>query len=410
MKYGLIGERLGHSFSKLIHGELSDYNYELCELAREELSEFLNRREFSAINVTIPYKESVIPHLYFIDDSARTIGAVNTVVNRDGKLYGYNTDFYGMKELFSHAKVSVTGTKAAILGSGATSKTACAVLASLGAKEILRVSRSGGDGLITYGELIEKHSDVEILVNTTPVGTFPNIYDTPIDISHFEKLSGVIDVVYNPIRTPLVLAALERGIPAEGGLYMLVGQAVRASEIFLDKEYPSGTLDTVFEKIRRDKENVVLIGMPASGKSTVGKYLAKRLGRKLVDTDKLIVKRTGMRIPEIFERFGEAEFRRLESEVIRDAAREGSLVIATGGGAILKNENVSALKENGRLFFLDRPLESLVPTKSRPLSSDRASIKKRYSERYGIYSSVCDVKIDADCEIDEVVEKILENF
>ena len=410
MKYGLIGEHLGHSFSRVIHAELSDYDYELCEVARDKLDDFLLWREFSGINVTIPYKERVIPYLHFIDEDARAIGAVNTVVNRDGKLYGYNTDFFGMRMLFEHAKISVSGKKAAILGSGGTSKTALGVLKSLGAREIIRVSRGAGGDTVTYRELTENHRDIEILVNTTPLGMFPNIYDAPVDISDFDNLSGVIDVIYNPQRTPLINAARMRGIPSAGGLYMLVGQAVRASEIFLGTSYPDRTLDSVYEKIRRDKENIVLIGMPASGKSTVGGILKKALGRRLVDTDELIVSRCGMEIPEIFKRFGEEEFRRIESEVIREIAKESSLVIATGGGAVLKNENVSALRQNGRLFFIDRPLEMLVPTASRPLSSDRAAIEKRYSERYGIYSSVCDVRIDADCSASEVAKKITEAF
>lgn len=410
MKYGLIGERLGHSFSKLIHERLSEYKYELVEIPRDGLDEFMTKREFSAINVTIPYKESVIPYLDFIDEAAAAIGAVNTVVNRGDRLYGYNTDFYGMTRLIKNAGIDARDKCAAILGSGGTSKTAEAVLKSLGAGEILRVSRSGRDGAITYEELIARRSDIGIIVNTTPIGMYPNIYDAPVDISLFESLSGVIDAVYNPLRTPLVLACSEHDITAVGGLYMLVGQAVRASEIFLGIEYPEDTLDNIYEQIRRERENIVLIGMPASGKSTVGEILANRLGRRFVDTDELIVKRTGIEIREIFEKYGEPEFRRLEAEIIKEVAAEGSLVIATGGGAILKQENVSALRQNGRLYFIDRPLEKLIPTESRPLSSDRESIEKRYSERYGIYSSVCDERIDADCEPFEVAEKITENF
>lgn len=396
MKYGLIGEHLSHSFSPVIHGMLADYKYELREIAPEDTDAFFRKADFIGINVTIPYKQTVIPYLDFIDEGARAIGAVNTVVKRDGRLYGYNTDFYGMTMLFAHAGVDPKGKKAAILGSGATSKTAAAVLASLGAGEILRVSRSGNDGALTYGELTEKHSDTEIIVNTTPVGMYPDIYGLSLDISAFPALSGVIDAVYNPLRTPLVSDALARGIKAEGGLYMLVAQGVRASEIFLDKEYPGGTLDRIYGNILRRKENIVLIGMPASGKTTVGRLLKNRLGRELLDTDSLIEEKTGMKIPEIFEKYGEAEFRRLETEVIKEVSRGNSCIIATGGGAILREENVRALKQNGRLFFLDRPLEMLVPTKSRPLSSDREAIKKRFEERYDIYCSVCDVRIEAN--------------
>ncbi len=410
MKYGLIGEHLGHSFSKVIHEMLSDNLYELREIPREELDSFMHSRDFSGINVTIPYKESVIPYLDEIDDGAQEIGAVNAVVNRDGRLFGYNTDFYGMRALIMHAGIDVGGKKAAILGSGGTSRTAMAVLNSLGAREILRVSRSGRDGSLAYEELYEKHSDTEIIVNTTPLGMFPNIDTVAVDLSKFERLSGVVDAVYNPLRTRLVLEARARGIIAEGGLYMLVAQAVRASEIFLDKKYADGLIDKVYQRIKSDKENTVLIGMPASGKSTVGKILAEKTGRTLVDTDELIVKKAGIEIKEIFARFGEARFREIESEVIREISGNGSLIIATGGGTILRNENVSSLKKNGTLFFIDRPLEKLMPTDSRPLSSDREAIERRYEERYEIYCSVCDARIDADCEAVTVAEKILENF
>lgn len=410
MKYGLIGEHLGHSFSKVIHEMLSDNLYELCEISKDELDAFMKSHDFSGINVTIPYKESVIPYLDEIDDGAREIGAVNTIVNRNGRLVGYNTDFYGMRELILHAGISVSGRKAAILGSGGTSRTAMAVLKSLGAKEILKVSRSGRDGSITYNELYDSHSDVEIIINTTPLGMFPNTNDAAVDVSKFKRLSGVVDAVYNPLRSRLVLETREKGVAAEGGLYMLVAQAVRASEIFLGKQYSSGTVDEIYNKIKGEKENIVLIGMPASGKSTVGKIIAKKTGRTLVDTDELIVKKTGMEIAEIFSRFGEEKFREIESEIIAEISDSSSLIIATGGGAVLRSENVHSLKKNGRLCFIDRPLENLVPTDSRPLSSSREAIEKRYEERYGIYSSVCDLKIDADCEAVAVAEKILENF
>ena len=410
MKYGLIGEKLGHSFSKIIHLMLSDNPYELCALEGDELSDFMGSKNFLGINVTVPYKEAVIPYLDSIDESARNIGAVNTVIKRGGALIGYNTDFYGMNMLFAHAKIDVEGKKAVILGSGGTSKTAYAVLSSLGANEILRVGRTARDGVISYDELYESHADAEIIVNTTPLGMFPDIYGVALDVTRFPRLSGVIDAVYNPLRSELVLDALANGIKAEGGLYMLVAQAVRASEIFLDRTYPEGTIERIYDKLRREKENVVLIGMPASGKSTIGKILAKKTGKALVDTDKLIVDRAKMEIKDIFSTLGEEKFRELEREIISEISVDGSMIIATGGGAVLNEENIKNLKRNGRLFFIDRPIERLIPTESRPLSSDRESIKKRYCERYGIYSSVCDERIDADCEADAVADKILEKF
>ncbi len=406
MEYGCIGEKLGHSFSKEIHNALAGYSYELLEVSRDALDDFMKDRAFKAINVTIPYKELVIPYLYEADAAAREIGAVNTVVNRDGRLYGYNTDFYGMTELIKHAGVTLQDKKVAILGTGGTAKTARAVAKSLGARQILTVSRSPSGDEISYGDLYEEHSDTDIIINTTPCGMYPNVFTSAVDISGFPSLSGVIDAVYNPLRTPLVTEAKERGIPAEGGLYMLVAQAVRASEIFLDTAYPHGVTERIYEKLLKDKENVVLTGMPASGKSTVGRILRDRMGRELVDTDELITRKIGMPIPEYFEKFGEKEFRERECEVIREICAEGGLVIATGGGAPLRSENVKNLKKNGKIYFIDRPLESLVPTSDRPLAQDRAAIEKRYLERYEIYCKTADVRINADCDALTVADRI----
>ena len=410
MKYGLIGERLGHSFSKTIHGRLADYEYELCEIAPCDLDEFMSKRDFLGINVTIPYKSAVIPYLDEVEPAALKIGAVNTIVNSGGRLIGYNTDFYGMQQLISHAGVDVCGKKVAILGSGATSRTAQAVLDSLGAGEIVKVGRKVGEGIIDYNMLTAEHSDIDVIVNTTPVGMFPEIDGSPVNIDCFKQLIGVIDVVYNPINTELILDARSRGNAAEGGLYMLVGQAVRACEIFLGKEMPDGTLDRTYSEILSEKESIVLIGMPGSGKSTVGEILAKRLGRRLVDTDELIVERIGMSIKDFFALKGEVEFRRIEQEVVGSIADEGSLVISTGGGVVLCEENNKNLRRNGRIFFIDRPLEAIMPTESRPLSSDRSALEKRYLERYPIYCSVCDTRIDASCDAEAVANKILESF
>ena len=410
MKYGCIGEHLGHSYSKEIHAALSDYEYEIREVEREALDSFLSARDFLAINVTIPYKEAVIPHLSHIDKTAKDIGAVNTVVNRAGKLYGYNTDFFGMSALISHAKISLKDKKVAILGTGGTSKTAAAVAKSLGAREIIKVSRSAHDGAVSYSDLYENHSNTDIIINTTPVGMYPKIDASPIDISRFPKLCGVIDAIYNPLRSRLVLSARERGIAAEGGLYMLVAQAVRASEIFLDIEYPLGTVERVYSDVLKSKENIVLIGMPSSGKSTVGKILSDVLGRDFIDTDDLVTENAGMSIPNIFEKYGEKYFRNIESSAVLNASLISSRVIATGGGVPLREENVTALKQNGKIYFLDRSPELLTPTSDRPLSKDKAAIEERYRERYPIYSGKSDKKIDADGKTREVAEKILEDF
>ncbi len=409
MKYGLIGERLGHSFSKSIHRQLG-YEYELREIAKGELGDFMLKRNFLGINVTIPYKEAVIPYLDEIDESAREIGAVNTVVNRDGRLYGYNTDFFGMRRLFDHAGVDACGKKAVILGSGGTSKTARAVLSALGAREIIRVSRVGKDGAISYEELYKSHTDAEIMVNTTPLGMYPSIDSCPVDLSNFDRLTGVIDAVYNPIKTTLVQEAKGRCVAAEGGLYMLTAQAVRASEHFLGKSYADGVIDEIYRDILRQNEGIVLIGMPASGKSTVGRMLSERLGKEFIDTDELIVGRIKMSIGEYFSRYGEAEFRKREAEVIDELSPNGSYVIATGGGAVLNKNNLKRLRHLGRLYFIDRPLESLMPTSDRPLSSDREAMRQRYTERYPIYLGECDERIDADCDTLSVAEKILERY
>ena len=406
MKYGLIGEKLGHSFSKEIHERLG-YEYELCELAPAELDSFMKAKDFVGINVTMPYKAAVIPYLDEIDEVAKEIGAVNVIINRDGRLCGYNTDFYGMEKLFAHAEVDPYEKKVAVFGSGGTSRTATAVLKRLGASEIIHVSRSGE---VSYDELYKSHSDVEIIVNTTPVGMFPNIFDRPVDISRFDKLSGVIDAVYNPLNTTMVIEAKERKIPAEAGLYMLVAQAIRASELFLNARYPSYMTDVIYDGIRAEKENIVLIGMPSSGKSTVGKLLSEKLGEEFIDTDELITDRINMPVKDFFALYGEEKFREVETEVIREIAGRGGLVIATGGGAVLRRENLMNLRYNGNILFIDRPLNMLIPTDSRPLSSERMTLENLYMTRYPIYNDACDSRIEALGTPLEVADNILENY
>lgn len=410
MKYGLIGERLGHSFSKEVHAMLSDYDYEIREVARDGLDSFMQKADFKAINVTIPYKESVIPYLSYISEEAKLIGSVNTIVNRNGKLYGYNTDFAGMVALINKMRLSLKGKKTVILGTGGTSKTAKAVAMCLGADPILTVSRTKKDGCIDYNELMQGHLDAQIIINTTPIGMYPDNFSSIIDITPFERLEGVIDAIYNPIRTKLVVDALDGGIKAEGGLYMLVAQAVYASEIFLDTKYPIEKLNKIFKKIKRKKENIVLIGMPASGKTTVSTLIGNELSREICDTDQMIVSTHKVSIPDIFKSEGEAVFRSYESEEIARVSMKNNSVIATGGGAILRKDNVRMLKQNGVLFFIDRPYEKLVPTIDRPLSSDLESIKKRYDERYDLYVESADVVIDADDTPINIAKKITGAF
>lgn len=410
MRYGLLGEKLGHSFSKDIHNALGEYSYDLIEVRRDKLEEFIQKREFCGLNVTIPYKEVVIPYLDGIDEMAKAIGAVNTIVNRDGRLYGYNTDFYGMEMLFSHTKINPADKVVAILGSGGTSKTAEAVVRHLGARETVKVSRGRKDGAIGYDELYERADEVDIIVNTTPLGMFPNTDGCAIDWSKFKNVSGVIDAVYNPLRTRLIIEAEKRGIRAEGGLYMLVAQAVRASEIFTNTKYEERTTEKVYRRILREKENIVLIGMPASGKSTIGRILEKKLGKKVLDSDKIIERNAKKSIPDIFRDEGEATFRNMEAEVIAKLSDECGIIISTGGGSILREKSVDNLKKNGRLYFIDRPLPQLIPTKSRPLASTAEDIEKRFNERYGIYSSVADVRIDANGSAPMAADKIIKDL
>lgn len=409
MNYGCIAEHLGHSFSKIIHARLADYEYELRELTPCELDGFMKAKNFRAINVTIPYKQAVIPYLDEIDDIARRIGAVNTIVNRDGKLYGYNTDFAGMCALIKRLGLDLNGKKVAILGTGGTSRTARAVSAHLGAGEILVVSRTARDGAIDYATLTAAHADTQILINTTPAGMFPDNDGFPVEPELFPRLCGVVDAVYNPLSTVLVSRARKMGIPAEGGLYMLVAQAAFAVEHFLGTTVPAEKIDEVYRDILRSKRNIVLVGMPGCGKSTLGRVLAERLGLDFIDGDEEIVRREGMPVPQIFAERGEAAFRDCESAAIRESlAPRGGCVIATGGGAILREENVFRLKQNGVLVFLDRPLDQIAATGDRPLSSNREMLEQRYRERYPKYCACADVHLHIGSDVGENVEKILD--
>ena len=410
MKYGLIGEKLGHSFSVEIHGKVADYSYELKELSPEALGPFLEKKEFCAINVTIPYKEKVIPYLSGISPAAKLIGAVNTVVNCDGKLCGYNTDYHGATAMIEQAGIEVKGKKALILGTGGTAKTLFAVLRDMGVKSAVFVSRRNDTSGITYSEIFPDYADTQIIVNTTPVGMYPHTEDTPIDISRFPHLEAVVDVIYNPLSTKLVREAQARGLKATGGLYMLVAQGVWASSLFLGKDFDPDQEPAVYQSILKDKQNIVLIGMPSSGKTTVGKAIAKQLGRPFFDSDKEIVKTAGKSIPDIFAQEGEAHFRVLEKETIRLLSKQSGAVIATGGGAILSKENLDALRQNGVLVFLDRSLKKLTPTKDRPLSKDKEALKQRFLERHPLYLAAADITVSADGTVKEVAQETIKEF
>ena len=405
MKYGLIGEKLGHSFSKPIHEKISDYTYELKEISKENLDSFMKEKTFSGINVTIPYKEDVITYLDEVDSAAKTIGAVNTIINRDGRLYGYNTDFFGMKLMIEKNGFDFSGRKVLILGSGGTAKTSRAVSEALGASDIITVSRSGD---VNYENVTMLHSDADFIINTTPCGMYPNNDTYAIDPALFPSLKGIIDAVYNPLKTTIIQKGEELGIKGITGLYMLVAQAVLAAEKFMDTSLDVERIsDEIFSEIVKEKQNIVLIGMPGSGKSTIGKALAETLGREFLDTDDMITEMHGV-ISDIFANKGEAYFRDIETQAVKEASKKSGFVIATGGGAVLRKENVTALKQNGLVFFLNRPLENIIPTSDRPLSSDIQALKKRFEERYSIYMATGDFEITVDGIPENAVNKIME--
>ena len=410
MKYGLIGEHLTHSYSCEIHAQIADYEYELHELRPDELGDFLKKREFCGINVTIPYKQAVMPYLDEISESAKRIGAVNTIVNRGGRLIGDNTDFPGMLALARHAGVDMKGKKVLILGTGGASKTAHALAEYMGCTSVSYVSRSGRGGSISYDEALSSHADAQVIINATPAGMYPRQEGVPIAISAFPKLCGVLDAVYNPLRTNLVLDARERGIAAEGGLYMLAAQAVYASAIFRDKPLDESLIDKAFLSVRNAKRNIVLIGMPSCGKTTVGGILARLSGMELADTDEHIVKKIGMPISEFFAKYGEAEFRKIEKETVAELAAKGGRIIATGGGAVLDGDNVRALRRNGVIVFLDRAVHNLVATDDRPLSSERSKLEKLYAERYDVYRMAAELIIDANRTPEEEAREILKEL
>lgn len=407
MEYGLIGEKLGHSFSKDIHNLIGNYDYILKEIPKEELTAFMTKKDFKGINVTIPYKQDVIPFLDYIDPKAEEIGAVNTIVNKNGKLYGYNTDFFGLKNLILANNIELNEKKVLILGTGGTSKTALAVARDLGAKEIYKVSRTKSETTISYEEACEKHCDAEVILNTTPVGMFPKNDASPIDISAFKNLQGAIDAIYNPLRTNFILSAKNKAIKASGGLYMLVIQAVVASEFFFDTKYPESLGNSIFKKILSSKENIVFAGMPGCGKSTIGAEIAKALNREFIDSDAYIWKTTGLKPEQIIREKGIDAFRDIEAECIKEISSKQNCVISTGGGAILREKNVKFLKQNGIIIFIDRKIENIKPTDDRPLSNNQEKLKTLYKERYPIYKACADFTVENNKDINSVKNEIL---
>ncbi len=403
--YGLIGEKLGHSFSKEIHNQLADYDYQLIELSAEEFPRFMEAKEFDGINVTIPYKEAVIPYLDQLDKSAEAIGSVNTVVNQNGKLIGYNTDFDGLLYLLEVNNMEIHGKTVMILGTGGTSKTITAICRELGASQVYKVSRGGG--IYFNYEQAEELDDVQVIFNATPRGMYPNNYERPFNTSFYPNLESVIDVVYNPLNTSMVLMSLAQGLNAVGGLEMLVAQAKRAAELFTGAVIPDRRNQEIYLNLCREMQNIVFTGMPGCGKTTLGKQVAEQLHRPFVDIDEEIVKTAGKSIPEIFEQDGEDAFRKTEKELIRKFAAQHGQVIAPGGGIVKDFSNIQALQQNGMLLFIDRPLELLTASEDRPLARSKEAIEKLHQERYHIYDRYCDGKIVNNSTLNRALSEIM---
>ena len=406
-EFGLIGEKLGHSYSVPIHNQLADYDYVLHEVAPENLDAFMTERAFRGINVTIPYKKAVMPYCAELSDAAREVGSVNTILRRpDGTLYGHNTDIGGFIHMLKSAGIDPAGKKCVVLGSGGTSLTANAALKRLNASEIVTVSRSGP---VDYAALYCDHADCRILVNTTPVGMYPKTGISPADLSRLPLVEGVADVIYNPERTALVIEAEKRGIPAVSGLTMLVAQAREAAELFAGCPIPESEIARVRANISAQTLNLVLVGMPGCGKSTLGRLLAEKMGRTFVDSDDEIVRCAGMPIPEIFAKQGEPAFRDLESQVISDLTRQQGLVIATGGGAVKRSENIDAMRQNGRVCFIFREISGL-PRDGRPLSSSEDAVARLWQERKPLYEKAADFRADNSGPVETVADAIKEAF
>lgn len=396
MEYGLIGEKLLHSFSKEIHSLLGDYDYSLLEMSLAEAEKLLKSKSFKGLNVTIPYKEAVVPFLDEISTEVKNAGAVNTVINKNGKLIGFNTDIPAMKAALNRSEIDIKDKNVLILGTGGTSKTAFTVCVSLGAKSISFVSRTKSENAVTYDEAHIIYADTNVIINTTPVGMFPDDDKTSVDISLFPRLEAVFDVIYNPIRTRLIIESEKAMLKTGNGLYMLVCQAVLSSEIFLGKAYEEETYENAYKKVLSDKCNIVLIGMPSCGKTTVGRIIAENTGKEFFDTDSLIEKNYGMKIKDIFEKYGEEEFRKTEKSVIEDVSRKRGTVISVGGGSVLCEENTVNLKKNSVLIFLRKDLKDLTVAEDRPLSNNIEALEKLYNERYNIYLNAADGIIDTD--------------
>lgn len=407
MEYGLIGEKLGHSYSKLIQEKLLDnYTFEIHPIERENLDAFMKAKEFKAINVTIPYKQDVIPYLDELDDASKKIGAVNTIVNENGKLTGHNTDYYGFNYMLEHHNIEIKDKKVLVMGNGGASKAIQAVINDHQAKEMLVVDIILSEGVISIEEVYEKHLDVDVIVNTTPLGMYPKVNGCCVDIDKFTNLSACVDVVYNPFATEFALQAQAKGVKAVTGLEMLVAQAKYALEFFKKISIDDGEIDRIYKEILMTTTNIVLIGMPNGGKSAVGALVAKLCNKEFIDTDAIIEKKTKMSAGEYYARNGEKEFRKTESEVIKEICTKTNAVISCGGGAAMESENIHNLRRNGFIIYVDRDLEKITT----PRFLENESLSYLYDERKPVYEDVNDAKIENNSTIEQAADKVVDAY
>lgn len=403
MQCGLLGEKLGHSYSPQIHDLMGNYLYSLYEKTPDEVEDFIKNGHWNGLNVTIPYKKTVLPMCSELSGRAQKIGSVNTIIKRpDGSIFGDNTDAYGFECLVKKLGVELKNRKAIVLGSGGACAAVCAVLGEIGVSQLTVISRHGEDNY----QNLSRHRDAEVIVNATPLGMYPNNGKAAVDLRAFPKCKAVFDLVYNPARTALIMQAEKLNIPCIGGLYMLVSQAKGSSQQFSGIEIEEGLAESITSELSLSMENLVLIGMPGCGKSTIGAELSKLTGRKLYDSDDLIEEKAGMSIPEIFTRFGEEHFRKLETEVLSELGKLSGAVIATGGGAVTREENYPLLHQNSRIVWIKRDL-SLLPTDGRPISMTK-SVPQLYSQREKLYSSFSDYAVENDKSPYETANSVLE--
>lgn len=410
MKYGLIGESLSHSFSSIIHPLLYDAPYELHHLSFTDFDQFMKQKDFVGINVTMPYKEKVLPYMDILDSSAAKTGAINTILHKHHKLYGYNTDYLGFQYTLQKHQITVTHKKIIVLGNGGASKAVQAVLRDLYAKEIILVKQNQSDATITYAECYAKHTDADIIINASPVGMYPNNEEMPIDLTKFKHLDYVIDLIYNPLKTKLCILAHHLQIQSITGLDMLIAQAYYSSQLFHDIHLPIENIDEIHQWLIKKQQNIVLIGMPSSGKTTIAKALAQKLHMSYIDTDEIIVGNENMEIAHLFSLHGEAYFRELETTVIHDISKQQQLIIATGGGVIENEDNMMMLQENGYLIYIDCDVERLLVDKQRPLSSSKKDLYELYEKRHSKYLAASDFVIKNNKTISQVVDDIIKQL